>query len=359
MRRLAEKRRHREGGVVFTGHHNMNYVVKLGWRLGLLLGTNPITARGKFRTALDTVEVVPRIWPREADVLAVVSRRLPEVPSCLADFGDWSLHLYREGIPLSEALPRGAVGGELMTAFAEFFARTAAVPERELPPRPDDWPLEGDSQGFLHWLADFTDERVHRRQLSRFGALFDAVGIPENAMARFKETYRTLKPRPFCLLHTDVHRANVILGANHQISVIDWELAIYGDPLHELATHLVRMGYDEDERVRMTARWGEAMRRHGHGEMTAGMESDLPAYLALEQVQSVFPDVMRAALSLDADADADEHDLAAAARNICRAVSMARRRLNLKAEETEEGEPRAVAALRAWLTESAMLQNHA
>ncbi|WP_336605820.1 HAD-IA family hydrolase [Streptomyces sp. BA2] len=304
----------------------------------------PFRAQVKCRTPLAGVEVVPRIWRSEAQLLSVVTRYLREVPRCVADFGDWSMHAYRAGKALSEVNPDGPVDDDLMRSFAEFFARTAGVPEKELPPRPEGWPKSGESQSFLDWLIDFTEEKVHRPNRGRFETLFEAVGIRSDAVTKFKSDpdRPALTSRPFCLLHTDVHRANVVIDRD-EVIVIDWELAIYGDPLHDLATHLVRMGYDKDEQKRMTNLWSEAMVRAGHEDMTAGLDTDLGIYLDFEYAQSVFPDAMRAALDLPADSD--ENDFDAAALKVCRALRRAAEPLKLASVPDER---RVARALRDW-----------
>jgi aminoglycoside phosphotransferase (APT) family kinase protein len=329
---------------VLKGHHNTNYVVRVGLPLALLLGVMPF-ARFKYRVPLDTVEVVPRIWPREADVLDVVCRYLREVPRCravLGELGDRSLHRYRRGEALSLRNPHGVIDEKLMREFAAFFVRTAQVPVEELPPPPENWPADGDSDGFLGWLVDFTEQRVHQPNRDRFGDLFDAVGIPLNAMTAFKDRHHGLTRRPFKLLHTDVHRANVVVRRG-RISVIDWELAIYGDPLHDLATHLVRMGYGRAERERMVDLWAGAMTQAGFAELTAGLREDLGTYLAFEYAQSVFPDVMRAALDLPGDPEAEHFH--AAGERVVRAMRRAREPLRLvRVPDLEQS----VEALRKW-----------
>ncbi|MFE5890801.1 phosphotransferase family protein [Streptomyces sp. NPDC056462] len=329
---------------MLTGHHNTNYVLRVGLLLALVIGVVPFT-RFKYRVPLNTVEVVPRIWPHEADVLEVVCRHLREVPRCLAvlgELGDRSLHRYRRGEALSERNPDGAIDEKLMREFAAFFVRTAQVPVEELPPPPDDWPDDGDSNGFLHWLVDFTEQHVHQPNRDRFGDLFDAVGIPPDAMTMFRQRHDGLTIRPFKLLHTDVHRANVVIRRG-RIAVIDWELAIYGDPLHDLATHVVRMGYGKAEQDRMVDLWARAMQEAGCAELAAGLHPDLDTYLAFEYAQSVFPDVMRAALDLPADAE-DRH-FQAAGHRVRRAMGRARQPLRLvEVPDLEQ----IVEALRKW-----------
>ncbi|WP_241844821.1 phosphotransferase family protein [Streptomyces silvensis] len=340
MRSLAAEHRKRPDGKVVTGYHNSNYIVPLGWRLALLLGTRP-RARVKCRTPMQAVEVVPRIWPRENEVLAAVTRHLEEVPRCLVDFGDWSMHAYHAGDPLSERGPQLPVAPVLLQGLAEFFARTAAIPKSELPPLRPDWPDDGDTTGFLHWLIDFTENWVHRPHREHFATLFEAVGIRPHAMADFKNRSPRLAERPFCLLHTDVHRANIIVDGD-DFAVIDWELALYGDPLHDLATHLVRMDYDKDQHVKMRALWRAEMERAGFAAHTVGLDTDLQAYLDFEYAQSVFPDIMRAALALPARAMSDDFDVAT--EQTFRALGRAAEPLELDVPDRRKVE----AALRDW-----------
>ncbi|MFJ2774080.1 HAD family hydrolase [Streptomyces sp. NPDC087300] len=348
IRRSADSHRESPDREVVAGYHNINYVVPLGWWLAALLGTMPFRARVKCRMPRDTVQVVPRIWRSESEVLATVSRHLKkEVPRCYRDFGDWSLHSYRAGQVLSDVRIDEGNEDRMMRAFARFFARTAGVRGDKLPPTPAGWPESGRSQEFFEWLIGFTEDRVHQWNRWRFRDLFEAVGIRSDALRSFRDDRDRprLTPRPFCLLHTDVHPANVVVDRK-RLAVIDWELAMYGDPLHDLATHLVRMDYEKDEQVRMTALWAEEMVNAGHPEMTEGLDTDLPAYLDFEYAQSVFPDIMRAALDLAGlPGEPDHEDFQRAARRVCRALRRAAEPLKLKKVPDEA---HAEAALRAW-----------
>ncbi|MCH0567924.1 phosphotransferase [Streptomyces sp. MUM 136J] len=345
VRFFAGLRRRRHGEVV-AGHHNRNRILPVGRPLAFLLGLESGRTRAKFRVPCDSVVVLARHW-REPEVLSAVCARLDGVPRCLADLGTWSLHEYVTGTVLAEETPKGPVGPVRTAELAAFFARLAAVPADALPPRPADWPASGDSQGFLERLARFTEERVYRGNRARFGELFDALGIPDDLMRRFLRSVPTLTGRPFVLLHTDVHRANVVVTRTpdgERLSVLDWELSLYGDPLHDLATHLVRMDYDDDEHQRVTGLWAEAMHRAGQAPLTAGLAPDLTAYLRFEHVQSVFPDVMRAALGLPGEALTE--DFARAAERIHDALRRAWTALDGAREPV--GEADVVRALRRW-----------
>lgn len=312
VRIVAAARRRRSGGEIVVGHHNRNIILPLGQPLAFLLRMESGRVRAKFRVPRETLEVVPRIWS-ESEVLKVVNERLGDVPRCLIDLGEWSLHDYIEGRALSEVEPEGPVGQARIAALAAFFARLADVPVEELPERPSSWPDADDSQGFLCRLAAFA-EKVHDDHRPRFWGLFASLGIPDDLVGRFVQSVPELTRRPFSLLHTDVHRANVVVTSTadgERLSVLDWELSLYGDPLHDLATHLVRMKYTEAEQELMTQSWADAQRQAGHRRKTAGLEQDLPVYLGFEYVQSVFPDVMRAALALPAEPAKDDFETAA------------------------------------------------
>ncbi|NNN34518.1 aminoglycoside phosphotransferase family protein [Streptomyces sp. S3(2020)] len=346
VRVFAELQRRRPGGGLVVGHHNRNHILPLGKPLAYLLQLDSADAHAKFRVPVKTVEVVPRLW-RESEVLRAVSGGVGEVPRCLADFGAWSLQGYLAGRALAEETPNGPIGRARLEALAHIFAQLAALPEDVLPQRPADWPVSEDSTGFLHRLAAFTEERVHQANRPRFGQLFDAVGVPSNAVDRFRRLWPQLTPRPFALLHTDIHRANVVVmsqAEGEQLCVIDWELALYGDPLHDLATHLVRMDYDVSEHDLMIELWSDAMRAVDREKATAGMEFDLRGYLDFEYVQSIYPDVMRAALALPDEAEA-EH-FAQGAERVCRALRRAWSPLGMKGEPVDE--LTAASALRQW-----------
>lgn len=325
------------------GHHHRNLVIALREPLASLVGAKAGDL-GKFRTRLRTVEVVPRAWYDEGTVLSAVGPYLPAVPRPLTSLRRHALHTYVEGAALAAAAPPpGPVGDSVLRRVATLLATLTDVPAAALPPLPPDWPRSGDSTGFLQHLATFAHERVHLGNLRRFGGLFDALRVPADAVERFRNEAKRLTPRPYALLHSDVHRANLIVGRDGALTLVDWENALYGDPLHELATHVVRMEYPAPERARLLGWWRHAMRRRGHAGHFAAMERDFALYVDFEYAQSVFPDTMRAALALPWHAR-DEH-FHAASRRVHRALSRARAPLHLVSVPG----PREVnAALRAW-----------
>ncbi|MFE9450502.1 aminoglycoside phosphotransferase family protein [Streptomyces sp. NPDC006739] len=303
-------------GQASGGFHNRNYVLPLdepmAHRLGRPAGTM-VTVR--VRRA-DVLPVVIRTWQSEAAILRAVRGVLPNVPECLAEGDGFAIHSYVEGVTLSSVCAPGKpVDGLLMRALAGQLAQTAQVRGVALPPLPPAWPgNHTDSQGFLRTLAQLADSQVRRPNWHRFGGLFTALGVPEDALLRLAERTPPMARRPYSLLHGDLHRDNLVMSyaGDPPLICVDWELASYGDPLHDLAVHLVRTRYPAYQWDEVVEAWAEAMRRVRPAAVN-GVGRDLRHYLAFERAQSVYPDVMRAARSLEEAFDQKRLDEATAA----------------------------------------------
>ncbi|MGF0175019.1 phosphotransferase [Streptomyces sp. Marseille-Q5077] len=289
-------------GQASSGHHNRNYVLPLtgsmAWLVGLDAGTS-VTVRVRRG---DVLPVVIRTWNEEAQILDAIRGVLPHAPRCLVKRDGFSIHSYVDGVPLSSVCGDGKpVDTLLVRALAGLLAQMAQVRRGALPPLPTAWPRnDTDSQGFLQTLARLADRQIRQPNWQDFGGLFAALGIPEDALIRLAERVPAMARRPYSLLHADLHRDNLIAsyhGAPPLICV-DWELATYGDPLHDLATHLVRMRYPSHQWTEVIDAWAAAMLEIRPAAVN-GLGKDLPRYVAFERAQSVYPDVMRAARSLE------------------------------------------------------------
>ncbi|MHA5052273.1 phosphotransferase [Streptomyces sp. SD15] len=326
-------------GSFGRGHHNRNYMVrpltKEASRLVACEGGAPVTVRERIPSALP---VVIRTWQDEAEILNTISGVLPHVPRCLVKHGDLTILSYVEGVPLSRVCPDGNhVDSGLIAALAGLLADMTQVRRQHLPPLPTSWPRSSrDSRAFLRALAFAAEEQIRQRNWADFGGLFAMLGIPEDALVRFAERVPALISRPFSLLHTDLHRDNVIVSydGDPPLICVDWELATYGDPLHDLATHLVRMKYPDYQRSEVVETWREVMGRR-RPKAVHGLDRDLRHYLAFERAQSVYPDVMRAATSLGDSIDQPQLD--AATRAVHRALLEAEEPLRLMSVPDEAG----------------------
>ncbi|WP_323185145.1 aminoglycoside phosphotransferase family protein [Streptomyces sp. NBC_00140] len=302
-------------GVTSSGHHNDNHVVSLtvdmAQQLGCVAGTK-VTVRVRRREALP---VVIRTWSDEAKILGALRGVLPHVPQCLVKRDRFAIHSYVEGVPLSVVCGNGKpVDTLLIKALAGLLAAMAGMERGALPVLPADWPRNNtDSRGFLRMLAHTADRQIRQPNWPAFGGLFAALGIPEDALLRLAERVPVMSRRPYSLLHADLHRDNLILSysGDPPLICVDWELASYGDPLHDLATHLVRMQYPAHQWDEVIEAWADAMRQISP-EAVNGLARDLRHYVAFERAQSVYPDVMRAAQSLQTSTDRKSLDEATA-----------------------------------------------
>jgi aminoglycoside phosphotransferase (APT) family kinase protein len=325
-----------ESGQASGGHHNQNYMLPLTESMARLLGREagtPVTVRLPRPEALP---VVIRTWPQEAEILNALDGALPQVPECLWRGEGFAIHSYVEGVPLSTVCGNGKpVDGLLVRALAALLAQMTRVRRAALPALPPLWPARhADSQAFLRTLAHMADRQIRRPNWSSFGGLFAALGVPEDALVRFADRVPAMTRRPYSLLHADLHRDNLILsydGAPPLICV-DWELATYGDPLHDLATHLVRMQYPDHQWGEVVDSWAQAM-HHLRPASANGVAKDLRHYVVFERAQSVYPDVMRAAQSLNDSWD--QKSLDEAVMSVRRALEAAEEPLRLSSVPSE------------------------
>jgi thiamine kinase-like enzyme len=70
---------------------------------------------------------------------------------------------------------------------------------------------------------------------------------------------------------------------------LDWELALWGDPVYDLAVHLHKMGYSPSEDEAAQAAWLASV----PGEASENWEADLDTYLTHERVKSAIVDTVR------------------------------------------------------------------
>ncbi|MCL2552718.1 MAG: phosphotransferase [Actinomycetia bacterium] len=168
------------------------------------------------------------------------------------------------------------------------------------------YPEHGGSSQFLSRLLHFTFSHAYDQQRQDMDGLLTDLGVPPEKLAEFAERRPELTDRPRKLLHGDLHRKNFVVDRAGGLWTIDWELALVGDPLYDLATHLHLMGYPADQEAEVIACWERAV----GPDAAAGARADLPHYRAYKRVQSLCTDVLRATARLTA-ADAAEVETSA------------------------------------------------
>jgi aminoglycoside phosphotransferase (APT) family kinase protein len=245
---------------------------------------------------------VPRLdlelWPREDRLLRVLRRYTDRVPAPLHTAERYSVHTYVEGEVLEVHVPPGKrIDAIHVDDIIQLFRVLVRVPVCELPPRPPDWPSGCDTAGFFKRLVRYTDDVVRRSGGGLYDSLFASLGVPADSLDRLALRAGTLTPRPLRLVHADLHRGNIIVPQLEAegLHFIDWEFALFGDPVYDLAVHLRRMRYPQhDQRAEVRDAWCSGIAEVAP-ECVDGIDADLGVFTAYLQAHSVYTDVIRVA----------------------------------------------------------------
>ncbi|WP_377271321.1 phosphotransferase [Peterkaempfera sp. SMS 1(5)a] len=239
-----------------------------------------------------------RIWP-EHEVTAAVGTSLNGlVPQLLHRSAApyFQVYEYIPGRVVDEAFPKGTRVPEAVPRDVVRLLRSLAdVPRGAVPDLPGSWPQDGDTGAFGRLLQSVTAGVVDRFRESH-AALFADLGIPTEPLEAIDGQWDALTPRPFRLVHSDLHRKNMVLR-DGQVYFLDWELALWGDPVYELAVHLHKMGYQPDEAETVVREWSSTM----PSPLIVGWQPDLDAYLRHERTKSAVVDSVRYAELLIGD----------------------------------------------------------
>ena len=234
-------------------------------------------------------EMDPGIWPEHL-VTAAVSPLLDQVPQLLyrSAVPSFQVYEYISGAVVDTAYPKGTrVPDQVLRDVVRLLRRLAEGPRDALPELPDSWP-PGDTAAFGRLLQSVTAGVVGRFRESH-ARLFSALGIPPEPLRAVTGQWDTFSRRPFRLVHSDIHRKNMILREDGRVCFLDWELALWGDPVYELAVHLHKMGYQPDEAEVVTHTWADSM----PASLIRGWQVDLKAYLRHERTKSAVVDSVR------------------------------------------------------------------
>lgn len=224
----------------------------------------------------------------------------------------------------------------VVDALTLFLTRLTLVRKDALPPLPAEWSRnERDSRAYLDTLVRQVKHRMLAPNWTAIGGLFTVLGVPGDVLVRFAEQVPAMSRRPYSLLLTNLGRDNVIVLDGPKLSVagLDWSSSSYGDPLHGLAGHVVRMRYPEDQVDEVIEAWVRGMRRT-RPLAVSGLTRDLRHYIGFERIHAAYDDVIRAAKSLGDSIE--DGRLLAAAVDIGRALEDAADLLGMSEVPTEK-----------------------
>lgn len=200
----------------------------------------------------------------------------------------------------ADKLAAKPVDSLVVGVLTRFLAQLTLVRKEALPALPAEWPRnERDSRDYLETLVRRARRRMLDPNWTAIGGLFAVLGVPGDALDRFVERIPAMARRPYGLLLTNLSRANAVVLEGPKLSVarLDWTSASYGDPLHGLAGHVVRMRYPEDQVDEVVREWAREMRRTRPLAVN-GLGRDLGYYVDFERIHAGYDDVIRAAKSL-------------------------------------------------------------
>ncbi|MFI6659612.1 phosphotransferase family protein [Streptomyces sp. NPDC050523] len=308
----------------FTGYHHVTYVLPWEGRLWV-----------KCREPREEILWFDRRCFNSEEELLRALRQLDTV--CVPDIvgiGGTPFQRFIEGRTVgdrrwwsSRRVP-DAIFDQLAHLFREMVQIKPNMLKAERRCDTEDRPEGGDTDGFLERLIVFMEEKVYDRNRAAFEDLFQELGVGDDSFAQLRKRVLGLTERPFCLLHADLHPKNLIIDAGGQLWAIDWELAMLGDPLYDLATHLYLMRYPAGQGERMVQEWCRVVEGVSPGS-SRGWERDLSRILDFKRAQSVFTDVIRESKQLGMRPGLSWVELVRAAGKLHRILSAAAEPLGL------------------------------
>jgi hypothetical protein len=144
-------------------------------------------------------------------------------------------------------------------------------------------------EGFFGWLSDQLVRLVgelpkESKRIARALGLPDAPRLAE-ILSRYRVT-----PRKSTLLHGDLNPWNLVCRSDHfALTIIDWEMAMIGDPLYDLVRHMHLTPTRSDIRARLFRLW----ERELPSTHTKDWQRDWRVYRWIEIVRSAYVDLDR------------------------------------------------------------------
>jgi aminoglycoside phosphotransferase (APT) family kinase protein len=266
-----------------AGLYHDNYVVRRDGTAYVIRAQRPLAEP----------DVEPRMYP-EAAVLAALEPAGLAAPRLIHDSGarGYLVISHQPGRPVADLYPPGTPLPDSAIEFVGAAMSALYRVDREAlgavrPQSP--WRRAGDPEefrpGLLRWLARvWASARPAEQECVR------AMGLPAEPFAPSGFPPGGAE-RAFRLCHGDLQRQNLLVARGDRYAVLDWELAVWGDPVWDVACHLHRAAYPpaqaESVRQRLLATcpdWTGSARE----------DRAYDAYLRIEQYRSLVLDCVRA-----------------------------------------------------------------
>jgi aminoglycoside phosphotransferase (APT) family kinase protein len=161
-------------------------------------------------------------------------------------------------------------------------------------------PVDPSAEGvdFYEWLAEQLVNLV-RNLPKKSLQLARTLGLPDERRLREILSRHRLSRRAPVLLHGDLNPWNLVRRPDDlALTIIDWEMALIGDPLYDLVRHMHLTPTRPEIRERMFQRW----ERQLAAEYTKDWDRDWKVYRGIEMIRSAYIDLDRLATGASLDA---------------------------------------------------------
>lgn len=269
-------------GIMLTGHNNSNMIIDF----------NGIKAVRRIpRDTLHDMDI--RAIP-EKEILAALSGKGIAAPSLLQQDGDMIVMSLMPGDVLADAygftgrLPEWIVQ-DIGYCMAELHNKRYPAIERYKD-------AIASSPRQLYAVLQEKIEEIASSSYGSIGGICELLEIPlDNLFQGCEGDSNILEDRQMVLCHCDVHRRNVLADEDAMlVSLIDWELACYADPLYDIAVALQKLRLPPDEeRLLIDSYFEESKTRE-----TKTTRRQIDAYRKLEIVKYSVTDILRVVESI-------------------------------------------------------------
>ncbi len=268
-----------------------------------------------------SADVEPRMFAEPAILEAAAKAKAP-CPRLLHSSVDpaFQVHSIVPGQPLSATLPAAGPVPAVVTSAVSSLLRSlseVAVDIRPAPLADQPWAdvPDADSCAFTNALVTWLSGIYTCASDAAHGFLAE-IGIWNDPFVTVKKHFRP-SSRPLRLCHGDLGRPSIMIDTEGLVSFIGWELAVWGDPLWDIAAHLHRMRYplSQAKFVRQELLAG----CRGFSGLNSQYD-ELRTFLYIERCRSLVFDAIR---DLEAIASGTMDDVAGAAAEYAAKLSQA------------------------------------
>lgn len=227
----------------------------------------------------------------EGDLLRWLVGRVSGIPvvSYIDPKHRFQIHRFVDGQTMQQRYPtRVRLPEAFIPRIAQFISEVFAAGEPPPDVRLPTSSFHSANAGVFFGRLIEWENRIWARRNSRHAAFFEWIGVTSSPFRIAGQMMEKIDgTRALRLCHGDNQKFNLMVSHAGELCLLDWELALWADPVWELATHTHRMHYlPEDEHDLLEDLLDMGAVHHRDLE-------DLEAYFTLESIKSIVNDGIR------------------------------------------------------------------